>query len=338
MIACFASINIGIRHGRYDKRNPKCKLYNEQMADYIPGDLSSLEHMLGLPVDISGASSETNIKEINYLASVLYRETVILMTAIGSIVAGGKQDVGLTRNQAICAGLIIHTSKLMTGVVQFLATLKSGVLIKTLNRCIFEASTNLQFLITKDDNGYYERFVAYSLGPERELYDDINAAIKQNNGAILPIEERMLKSIAAKCKMSGVNIDEIPARHREWATNMRERLKAINAPGLYNTYRLLSHSIHVSWIELLASDIEQDDATGLFKPRLERKSVDARILTPVAVFGLRGAKLYLEHFFKPIPPVKLLLERIEKQTVRLIEIDNIHERLFSARQKGVAAP
>jgi hypothetical protein len=33
-----------------------------------------------------------------------------------------------------------------------------------------------------------------------------------------------------------------------------------------------------------------------------------------------------------------LLERIEKQTVRLIEIDNIHERLFSARQKGVAAP
>jgi hypothetical protein len=306
------------------------------MANYIPGDLSSLEEMLGQPVDITGASSETNIKEINYLASVLYRETAILMIAIGSIVESDTPDAGLTRNQAICAGLILHTSKLMGGVVQFLNTLKSGALIKTLNRGIFESSTNLQFLITKDDNEYYERFVAYSLGPERELYDDINAAIKQNNGAILPIEERMLKSIAAKCKMSDVSIDEIPAKHREWATNMRERLKAINAPGLYNTYRLLSHSIHVSWIELLTSDIEQDDATGLFKPRLERKNVDARILTPVAVFVLRGAKLYLEHFFKPIPPVNLLLERIEKQTARLIEIDDIHERLYSARQKRVA--
>src|SRR6476646_10715100 len=134
------------------------------MANYIPGDLDSLKAMLGPAADISRASSETNIKEINYLASVLYRESAVLMTAIGSIVEGGGLGVGLTRNQAICAGLIIHTSKLMTGVVQFLATLKSGALIQTLNRGIFEASTNLQFLITKDDDEYYDRFVAYSLG------------------------------------------------------------------------------------------------------------------------------------------------------------------------------
>jgi hypothetical protein len=304
------------------------------MADYIPGDVEALKEMLGPAVDISEASTETNIKEINYLASVLYRESAILMTAIGSIVEGGGSGVGLPRNQAICAGLIIHTSKLMTGVVQFLATIKSGALIQALNRGIFEASTNLQFLITKDDNEYYDRFVAYSFGPERELYEDINAEIERNNGAVLPIEERMLKSIAAKCQMSGVNIDEVPAKHREWATNMRERLKAINMPGLYNTYRLLSHSIHVTWIELLSSDIEQDAATGLFKPRLMHKNVDARILTPVAVFVLRGAALYLQHFFKPISPVSLLLERIEKQTARLIEIDNIHERLYSARQRS----
>jgi hypothetical protein len=217
----------------------------------------------------------------------------------------------------------------MAGIVQFLATSKSGVLIQTLNRSIFEATINLQFLIAKDCDEYYDKFVAYSFGPERELYDDINAEIKKNNGAALPIEERMLKSIAAKCQISGVNIDEVPAKHREWATNMRERLKVIDMPGLYNTYRLLSHSIHVSWIELLSSDIEKDTASGLFKPRLPKK-VDARILTPVAVFVLDAAKLYIQRFFKPNPATKLLLERIEKQTARLIEIDNIHEKLYSA--------
>jgi hypothetical protein len=219
----------------------------------------------------------------------------------------------------------------MVGVVQFLATLNSGVLIKTLNRSILEATTNLQFLIAKDSDEYYDKFVAYSFGPERELYDDINAEIKKNNGAALPIEERMLKSIAAKCQMSGVNIDEVPAKHREWATNMRERLKAIDMTGLYNTYRVLSHSIHVTWVELLSNDIEKDTASGLFKPRLLPKKVDARILTPVAAFVLDAAKLYIQRFFKPNPATKLLLERIEKQTARLIEIDNIHEKLYSAR-------
>jgi hypothetical protein len=67
------------------------------MSAYIPGDLESLEKMLGPAEDISGASAETNISEINHLASVLYRESSILMTVIGSIAEGGA-GVGLSRN------------------------------------------------------------------------------------------------------------------------------------------------------------------------------------------------------------------------------------------------
>jgi len=305
-----------------------------KMSDYIQGDLESLQAMLGPSIDISGAATEKDIGEINFLASQLYRESSILITVIGSIAKDGDKGVGLPRNQAICAGLILHTSKLMVEVVHILAKHGSSMVVKTVNRSILEAMTNLQFLITKDDNEYYDKFVAYSFGPERELYDDINAEIKKNDGVIQPIEERMLKSIAAKCKASAVNIDEIPAKHREWATNMRERLKAIDIPGLYNTYRTLSHSIHVSWVELLSNDLEQDAETGLFKPRLKLRKIDARLLSPIAVFVLEASSLYIKRFLGAIRPVRLLLERLEAQIARLIEIDAAHERLLSASKKS----
>ena len=307
------------------------------MSEYEPTDFEGIREMIGPSVDISKAGAETEIEEINRLAFELYKESSILLTIVGNIVESSDDEVvGVPRNQAICVGLVIHISKLMLGVVQLASAGNRSEIIQTLNRCIMESAVNLTFLVMMNEDEHYDRFVAYSFGPERELYELINANILKNGGSIKPIETRMLRSIAEKCTISGVNIDEVPIKHREWATNMRERLKAIGRADLYTGYRILSHSIHGTWMELLANDLDQDSKTGLFKPHPDLANVDARILIPIARLVLDAASLYIKQFFTTIPAARFVVTRIETQIVRLTEVDAAHERIYSARHEKAA--
>lgn len=40
-----------------------------------------------------------------------------------------------------------------------------------------ESATNLRFLVLKNEDRFFEQFVAFSLSPERELYDCIQKNI-----------------------------------------------------------------------------------------------------------------------------------------------------------------
>ena len=78
---------------------------------------------------------------------------------------------------------------------------------------------------------------------------------------------------------------------------MRERLKAIDRANLYISYRTLSHSIHGTWMELLANNLDYDEVTRLFKPHPGMENVDARILLPIAKLTLEAANAYIYKFF-----------------------------------------
>ena len=307
--------------------------YNGAMSEYDQGDIESIKEALGPSVDISGVAAEKNIEKINHLAFELYKESSVLAGLIGGMAESPDEKLtGVPRNQAICVGLVIRIAKLMLGVTQMSATRNRGEIVQTLNRCIMEPAINLEFLVTMNEDEHYDRFVAYSFGPERELYDLINANIKEAGGAVKPIETRMLESIAEKCKTSRVNIDEVPLKHREWATNMRERLKAINRANLYTSYRTLSHSIHGTWMEVLTYNLDYDAATGLFKPHPDLLDVDARILLPIARLVLEAVEAYFKRFFTPIPATRYVVHRIETQIGRIVEVDAAHEKLYSAGQ------
>jgi hypothetical protein len=300
------------------------------MSAYDPSDIQGIKEYLGDSVDITPASVETDIEEINRLAFELYKESSILVALIGSMAESPQQKVrGVPRNQAICVGLLIRIAKLMLAVVQLSATRNRGEVVQTLNRCILEPAINIEFLVTMDAAEHYDRFVAYSFGPERELYDDINSNIEKAGGAIKPIETRMLGSITEKCRISNVKIDEVPVKHQEWAASMRKRLQAIDRARLYISYRMMSHSIHGSWVDALLHNLDYDDATGLFKPRPEMMNVDSRVLLPVARVVLEAAQAYIMKFFTPIPGARYVVDRIEAQIQRMIEVDAVHERLYS---------
>jgi hypothetical protein len=307
------------------------KLY--EMA-YEEGDLQHVQELLGPPVDIAGAAAEKDIEKINALAFELYKEASVLVGVVGHLVESTEEGkVGLARNQAVCVGLLIRMAKFMLAVTQLSATRNRGEVVQALNRCIIEPAINFQFLVTINQDKYYDQFVLYSFGPERELYDMVMANIKERGGKAQPIEERMLLSIRNKCKASGVDLDEVPAKHREWAMNMRGRLKAIGDEKRYIAYRMMSHSVHGTWMDLLLHHLERDDQTGLFRPDSQFSDVDARILTPLAKSALVAVQAYIRRFYRIKEVAELLNSRIEDLLERVLLVDEVHEKLFSTRGK-----
>lgn len=154
----------------------------------------SITEMLGAPADVSTiGTAGTSLAEV---AFNLYRETAILVTFVSHL--SDSDDMSLSRNQAIEVGLAVRISKYMSGVLALMIdkVREHGEVIQTINRCIVESAINLRFFCEKADAEDYEEFVRSCLRPERDQQRLIAANI-QARGSELPIETRMLRSIAS---------------------------------------------------------------------------------------------------------------------------------------------
>ena len=68
-------------------------------------------------------------------------------------------EMKLDRNQAICAGLLVRISKYMLSVVKLSSDIEHGETVQALNRCIIESIVNVRYLLVKDSEAVYDRFV-----------------------------------------------------------------------------------------------------------------------------------------------------------------------------------
>jgi hypothetical protein len=62
----------------------------------------------------------------------------------------------------------------------------------------------------EDDPALFEDFVAKSLGPEKEMMEEINANVVKNGGTPTAIETRMLESITRVFEESAVDPANVP--------------------------------------------------------------------------------------------------------------------------------
>jgi hypothetical protein len=219
----------------------------------------------------------------------------------------------------------------MVVVTQLSAGGNRAEVVSALNRSILETAVNLEFLVTTEDDAYFDRFVTHGLGPERELYDTIQANIVERRGEIKPIENRMLASIHDVCRMSGVKIEDIDRKAGDWAGGVRARLKAIGREELYAAMiRIPSHAVHGNWVDLYKNHLNVDEKSGLFSPKSEFSFVDERQLGPVALLVLSATVPYLSRYFSEIPETSLLMVRIDDLWNRLQTVGAEHERLMNA--------
>ena len=198
-----------------------------------------------------------------------------------------------------------------------------------MNRCIIDSMISARYLLLKDSDTVYDRFVKNGLRPERELYDAIQENIEIRGGERLVIEESMLKSILDKCESSGMTIDEIDVKAGGWGGSFQDRVKALGFGE--KAYAILqgipSHAIHGTWMDLLNNHLLRVE--GGFEPNFDHTQTDGELLMPVAFLVAEAAREYLDKYFgRQI--AESLYERLDSVQVRLMKVATATEDWQSA--------
>ena len=283
---------------------------------------ADMESHIGPPVDVTEEVLQACREkgQFGFLLFDLYKEAGRLLTVTGATYIGYTGGtVKLGRNQAICAGLLVRISKLMTSVVKLSSGIEHGETVQVLNRCIIESMVNVRYLLLKDSDTVYEKFVKNGLRPERELFDIIHENISLRDGERLTIEESMLKSILDKCQSSGVTVDEINLKAGSWGGSLQDRVKALGFEG--KAYTVLqgipSHAVHGTWMDLLNNHLlRREDG---FEPNFDHLQTDGELLMPVAFLVADAAREYLNKYFGR-QYAESLYDRLESIQERLTKV------------------
>jgi Family of unknown function (DUF5677) len=297
------------------------------------GNAETMREMLGPKVDIGSLDGETSRSKITTLAFELYKEAIRVLNLTANILdRTSSASGGLSRNQAICAGLLIRMVKFMIAVLELTCKNDRGEVVVSLMRSIMESAFDLEFLVRADDDKHYDDFVKSSLGAERAFYDLVQANItKRGDGTVLPIEKRLLRNLARLCEVSGVKIEDVSPKYKNWSGGLKQRLRSLQKEEQYVfMHRVPSHAVHGTWVDLYKQHLDYNPKTKMFMARCKWLPTDARAYGPTAVLALDAVKPYVEKFFSTIPESKLLLERIDDLRNRTIAVEAAHEKLLSA--------
>ena len=265
-----------------------------ELEDYI-------DQLTGPPVKVDDEAIQScrERDQFGSLSFDLYKETVTLISIICSTYDNTGDGLAMARKQAVRAGLLSRVSKLMVSVLKLSSETEHGDTVQIINRCIIESSIDLQYLLTKDDETIYEKFVKTGLRSERELYDLIQSNIQKRGGQKLEIEEDMLQSITRTCDKSGVRIEDIDSKAGSWGGSYRDRMRAIGMEENYPIFQgTASQAIHGSWSDLIRNHLDKNDSG--YKTKLERPWTDGKLLGPTALIAIETAKAYIDSSFDPV--------------------------------------
>ena len=283
---------------------------------------TDIESYLGPPLEVTDEMLQV-CRETGKFGSLLfdlYKEAGGLLTVASAAYVGYPGDtVKLERNQAICAGLLVRITKLMTSVVKLSSGLEHGETVQLLNRCIIESIVNVRYLLLKDSGEVYDKFVKSSLRPERELYDIIHENVRLRGRERLVIEERILKSILNKCQSSGVTIEEINPKAGSWGGSLQDRVKALGfGERAYTVLQgIPSHAIHGTWMDLLNNHLLRRESA--FEPNFDHLKTEGELLWPVAFLAAEAARDYLDKYFGR-QHAETLYERLDSVQERLMKV------------------
>jgi len=256
--------------------------------------------------------------KLSELVIRLYREAISICTLCAAAYVD-QPDKPMSRNQAICAGLLVRIVKFMVPVNHLATPTERADVIMALNRSITESVTNLKFLIAKGDNDLYDKYVAASLGTEREFYDLVQKEIRRR-GVVLSIDESILKSIDRVAKLSDIDIRQVDERFKDFAGSLRYRYEELGQSAQYVTQeRMGSHAVHGTWVDLVLNHLNAAD--NGFVTNFDWGDSDGQLLAPIAVLGLDAARDYINEFFGETANLGVLVERIEDLIDRILKVE-----------------
>ncbi len=197
----------------------------------------------------------------------------------------------------VLAGLLNRCARLMLSNVALSCERKFGETTAILDRCIFESAVKIIWLCHSASDEEFTRYLADGLKTELEFRARIEANIAANGGTVLPIEARMLKSIAKQIDASGLTVEGIVSakKQRDLAAMMDglgfDRLLHIVAQ------KIGSHHVHGTWPALLFHYLEKRDGEGAFafRPRSNPCVTHINQFMFVPLMVLDAMKAFVRH-------------------------------------------
>lgn len=292
--------------------------------------MQSLIDMLPEPTTLDRIKDLESAEETGFY---LYREAVQLVCISASIYFGNREEFPLERDQAILNGMMMRICKYMKAVLKLASERSDGDVINALNRCILESTVNMEYLLVRGETKAFDEFVERSLGPEKELYEEVQKNILARGGEVQPIEKRILSSINDVVSPSGKTIDEIAARPGSWGGNFRQRLELIGKGDLYlYVQQVGSHPIHGTWVNIFKGHLVQSADKQRYRVK-PLNSPDARLLTPHAYLVLDAVKIFLTKVYTDhLQEVEPLSDAVESLLQRLLKFEEVHEQYFCAER------
>lgn len=282
------------------------------------------------PVDVNEVRGFTRERQHTRLAFDLLRETSIWTIVLGSAFAGEIRHWNLP--EAVFGGHLLRLGKLLRA---FLEQSKEdrGEIAWASTRLIAECVINFRYLLlTRANSDIVTTYVHQSLQHERELRATIEENIRQRNGTVLPIEERMLRSIERTFRDSGVDPKNLPAKKIQNWGDKTLRQKAV-ALDLENAYRIViaaaSRNVHGSWHDLLQHHLEVL-APLQFQPKFEDARVRPQIFQALATLIIPGLIEYIEYL--GTAEAERFTSRLRELEQRVATANRLHEEYLCARQ------
>lgn len=235
------------------------------------------------------------------------------------------------REQAIFGGLLIRLSKLQHGFMILISKNYCGV-ARIVFRSLFETAVNLAYLAEKGSAELYERFIRYSLWTDKKLLLRIEVNVGAR-GYELPIEERMIKSIDALFRRSGVDTNSMTDKDKHpWAGTLYNRAEAVGYGDMYlATFSLTSHEVHGNWGDLVEHHLEW--SPDGFLPEAESSPSCTNEILAAGLLSADSCERYASRCLNGSEDRDFLLTRLGIYKDRLALLSNLFEA-FVARQGG----
>lgn len=199
-----------------------------------------------------------------------------------------------------------------------------------MSRIAFECIVNLRYLIKfADDAEMFDSYVAHSLRQEKRLHNKIQENVAARGGAVLPVESRMLNSIAKVASASAMRLEDLsPSRPRNWAD--RTLAESADAVGLSDAYLGsfggASAAAHGSWMDLLEFHLDHEEVS--FAPSKGWRNPRRQIGQTVAYLAAQVARDYFN--FMGEGPIEFMDEKCDELSNRIRVAAQAHDSFLVA--------
>jgi len=228
----------------------------------------------------------------------------------------------IDKDEAVVGGNLTRLIKLNTSFLQNICEGKLEICY-IINRCIAETAINTKFLLIEGEERVKRNYIKNSLITEKELWETILSNVKDRSGDVLPIEERMQKSIQNSFDKSDFDLDEVK-RSSKWKS-IKERANIVAGEMFYSVfYGISSHSIHGNWQDILVNNLKKMEDG--FELNLQWNRPRPQIIDGAIILNLDIVKTFCDRELQNDKNASLIIEKCKTLNKYHLDLTKNHEK------------